>query len=112
MFGILCAFVIASHTYTGKYFTTDGTVSTDSKNSAVIKITVDADLVPDIVHENNIKWYTSAENVRCKAVIKEIFTDKEGVYNLVLQPENHNKYKIESGKKVYVIVMYGRKYVF
>ena len=91
---------------------TDGVVSTDSHNNSEIRITVEADLVSDIVKENNIKWYVSADNVRYKAVIKEIYFDEEGACHLILQPGDNEEYKIGSAKKVYVIIMYGRKYVF
>jgi hypothetical protein len=110
--GILCTFALASHIYTGKYLMTEGAVSIDSLNNSEIRITVEADLVPDIVNENNIKWYVSADNVRRKAVIKEIHFDGEGGCDLVLQPKDNDKYKIEPVKKVYVIIMYGRNYVF
>ncbi len=110
--GILCTFVLASNTYTGKYLMADGVVTTDSYNNFLIQITVEADLVSDIVKENNIKWYVSADNVHRAAVIKTIDFDEEGACNLVLQPRDNDKYKIGQGKKVYVLIMYGRKYVF
>ncbi len=108
---IICTFVLASHTYTGRYLMADGVVSTDSSNSSEIRITVEADLVPDIVKENNIKWYVSADKVRYKAVIKEILYNEGGVCELILQPGDKGKSNIDSVKKVFVIIMYGRNYV-
>jgi hypothetical protein len=91
---------------------TDGVVSTDSHNNSEIQIAVEAALVSDIVKESNIKWYVGADNLRHKAVIKEIHYDEEGACNLVLQPGDNDKYKIGAIKKVNVIVMYGKKYLF
>lgn len=91
---------------------TDGVVSYDSLNNPEIQITVDADLIPDIEKENNIKWYVSANNIRRKAEIKEVQYNEQGACNLVLQPEDNDIYKMEPVKKVDVIIMYGRKYVF
>jgi hypothetical protein len=104
--------VLASHTYTGRYLMADGVVSIDSSNSSEIRITVEADLVPDIVKENNIKWYVSADKVRYKAVIKEILYNEGGVCELILQPGDKGTSNINSVKKVFVIIMYGRNYVF
>lgn len=110
--GILCTFVIASNTYTGKYLMADGVVTTDAHNNSFIHITVEADLVSDIVKENNIKWYVNADNVHRTAVIKEMDYKEEGACNLVLQPKDNDNYKIGQGNKVYVIIRYGRNYVF
>lgn len=109
---LISTFVLASNTYTGRYLMADGVVSTDSLSNFQISITVEAELVPDIVKENNIKWYVSADNVRHKVLIKEILYDEKGACNLILQPVDDEKYSIGSVKKVYVIIMYGRKYVF
>ncbi len=109
---LICTFVLARNTYTGRYLMADGVVSTDSLSNFQIRITVEAELVPDIVKENNIKWYVSADNVRHKAVIKEILYDEKGACDLILQPGDDDKFSIGFVKKVYVIIMYGRKYVF
>jgi hypothetical protein len=110
--GILCAYAIASNTYTGKYLMIDGVVRTDSHNNSEIRIKVDPKLVPGIEKEKNIKWYVSVDNIRRKAVLKEIYFDEEGACNLVLSPKDNDKYNIGADSKVYVILMYGRKYVF
>ncbi len=109
---IICTFVLGRHIYTGRYLMTDGVVSTDSSNSSEIRIMVEADMVPDIVKENDIKWYVSADKVRYKAVIKEILYNEGGICELILQPGDKGKSNIDAVKKVFVIILYGRNYVF